>query len=93
MTVIEFVRENRLGMKYLIQEISPKEVICQLYGTEKSFIFKVPMQVMLAAWYKWQILDLRIQEAFSFLNDDEREFILSGLLPEDWKKIFPEEEK
>jgi hypothetical protein len=86
----EFLRENRLGMKYLIHEISHQETSIKLQGTEKAFIVKVPVQVILASWYKWQILDQRIQEAFTCLNDDEREFILSGLLPEDWNRIFPE---
>lgn len=32
-----------------------------------------------------------IQDAFPQLTDDEREFILTGLTPEDWDAIFPEE--
>lgn len=90
---VEFQRENRLGMKYLIREVGYREIVIQLKGTEKAFVIKVPMQVVLAAWYKWQILDQYIQEAFSFLNDDEREFILSGLMPGEWDKIFGEIEE
>ncbi len=88
---IEFMRENRLGMKYLIREISHKETVIQIKGTEKAILVKVPVPVVLASWYKWQVLDLRIQEAFTCLNDDEREFILSGLTSQDWDKMFPEE--
>jgi hypothetical protein len=90
---VEFVRENRLGMKYLIREVAHKEIVIQLKGTEKGILVKTYMQVVLAAWYKWQILDQYIQEAFSFLNDDEREFILSGLMPGEWDKIFGEIEE
>lgn len=90
---VEFMRENRLGMKYLIREVSHKEIVVQLLGSEKALLIKCPMQVILAAWYKWQILDQRIQVAFEFLNDDEREFILSGLTSDEWNKIFPEEEQ
>lgn len=36
-----------------------------------------------------------IQEAFPYLNDDQREFIMSGLTPEKWlrimKQLCPEE--
>lgn len=87
---VEFQRENRLGMKYLIREVSHKEVVIQLKGTEKAIVVKVPTQVVLAAWYKWQILDQYIQDAFAFLNEDEREFILSGLMPGEWEQIFGE---
>jgi len=89
---VEFQRENRLGMKYLIREVGHREIVIQLKGTEKGILVKVPMQVVLASWYKWQVLDQRIQEAFTCMNDDEREFILSGLLPDEWNKIFPPEE-
>ena len=32
-----------------------------------------------------------IQEAFGFLNADEREFLVSGLTPQEWNAIFPKE--
>lgn len=90
---VEFQRENRLGMKYLIREVSHKEVVIQLRGSEKAILVKAPMQVILAAWYKWQILDQFLQDAFAFLNEDEREFLLTGLLPGEWDKIFDELEE
>ena len=34
-----------------------------------------------------------IQDAFPNLSVDEREFLLSGLTPDQWKDIFPEEVK
>lgn len=30
-----------------------------------------------------------VQEAFPELNAEEREFILSGITPEEWLEIFP----
>ena len=29
-----------------------------------------------------------IQEAFPQLNEDEREFIMTGILPEEWNELF-----
>lgn len=29
-----------------------------------------------------------IQEAFPYLSDDDREFLMSGFSPEGWKKMF-----
>lgn len=31
-----------------------------------------------------------IQDAFFFLSNSEREFLISGLNPSDWAKMFPE---
>lgn len=33
-----------------------------------------------------------IQNAFPNLTADEREFLLTGYTPEDWKEMFPDEE-
>ena len=32
-----------------------------------------------------------IQDAFDFLNADQREFLMTGMTPEDWKEMFGEE--
>lgn len=34
---------------------------------------------------------LNIQDAFPMLSPDEREFIKSGMLPEEWNALFAEE--
>lgn len=33
----------------------------------------------------------KIQDAFPFLSSDEREFLISGLTPETWNKLFGDE--
>ena len=34
-----------------------------------------------------------VQRAFPRLNAGEREFMLNGILPEDWDEMFPEEDE
>ena len=34
-----------------------------------------------------------IQDIFPNLTDDEREFLITGLTPEDWNNIFSDEEE
>lgn len=34
-----------------------------------------------------------VQDAFPNLNAGEREFILTGITPEEWAKVFPPEEE
>lgn len=31
-----------------------------------------------------------MQEAFAFISNDEREFLISGLTPDEWNRIFPQ---
>ena len=33
-----------------------------------------------------------IQNAFPMLNADQREFIMTGITPDEWNSMFPEEE-
>ena len=39
----------------------------------------------------WRIKRKTIQTCLSFLNPDEREFLISGFTPSEWAAIFPEE--
>lgn len=32
----------------------------------------------------------KVQNAFSFLNEDQREFLMTGLTPEEWNYLFEE---
>jgi hypothetical protein len=41
----------------------------------------------LSAWRSGQL----IQDAMPHLTDDEREFILSGILPDQWDQLFGKE--
>lgn len=34
----------------------------------------------------------KVQDAFPHLSADDREFILSGITPEEWNEVFGEEE-
>lgn len=36
---------------------------------------------------------MKVQHAFSNLSDEEREFILTGITPEEWNNTFGEEEE
>ena len=41
---------------------------------------------------KWMAGE-HIQNVMPHLDKDDREFIMTGHTPEDWKRIFPEEEE
>lgn len=41
----------------------------------------------------WREAGMNIQDAFPMLNADQREFLMTGLTPEEWDAIFGEEEE
>jgi len=41
-------------------------------------------------YFNWKNGDL-VQRAFPQLNSEEREFIVSGITPKEWKEVFGEE--
>ncbi len=70
-----------------------KTQIILVSNPKKSIIVDHSFEKLSQAWFQWQIKGDKIQFAFPFLSDDEREFILTGITKEEWDKIFPDEEK
>lgn len=78
------------GLQFNITE-NGNQCIIALIGSEKSITVDAKLEVISAAWYQWQMNRKHIQEAFRNLKPSEREFLLTGITPEEWLKIFPPE--
>ena len=63
-------------------ELSPEEV--------NNFL--AMEQHTLCGFKKWVVPGKLIQDAFPSLSADEREFLMTGITPEEWNSIFGEEE-
>lgn len=85
------VRVNNIGLKYTITEESRYETLVTLGS--RAMLMKISIEVFLACWYKWQVRGDFIQDAFSMLNDNEREFLMTGIDEEQWNTIFQEKEE
>lgn len=40
-------------------------------------------------YFKWKDKRVLIQDALPHLDDEEREFLMTGYTPDDWKRMFP----
>lgn len=40
---------------------------------------------------EWQVSGTLVQDAFPHLSEDDREFLLSGITPEEWEASFGQE--
>jgi hypothetical protein len=45
------------------------------------------------SWYDWNSDGQMVQRAFSYLTPDEREFLMTGLLGDEFDALFAETEK
>ena len=83
-------RNNPTGRKYtLIAEGKSTKI----NSGGKSITVNHPLDMISQAWFNWQMSGQFIQVAFDFLNPDEREFLITGITPEEWKKLFPDGDK
>lgn len=82
-------RINAVGLTYIISanpgDLNRTTISFQGKKIEVAHNFEKINQ----AWFDWQQKGEYIQKAFHFLNDDEREFLMTGITPEEWKELFP----
>ena len=72
-----------------------KETPLPLYIVKNCPFCGKPHEVMVYEddFDAWQNGDLLAQEAFPYLTASEREILISGICPQCWDKMFPEEEE
>lgn len=64
-----------------------------LIGDPVTMIFpNVTIEQMSEAYHEYHHGGKFIQEAYNFLNTEQREFLMTGLTPEKWDELFPEED-
>jgi hypothetical protein len=84
-------RKNRFGMEFTITETGPMTV--NVKHVDDTVEFHASMSQMENGWYKWLVHGFMVQDAFQFLSSSEREFIMSGITPTEWNRMFSTEEK
>lgn len=87
------IRVNRFGLQFTFHSFENGHTRIELQnGTvNKHIIVAHPFEKLSQGWYNWMVKDMYIQDAFNFLTAGEREFLLTGLTPEEWDKMFAED--
>lgn len=81
-------RVNRAGQPYKLREVFGEPNKTHVQVGDKSMVFNADIRRLDHAWYDWTMKGEFIQKAFLFLNNEEREFLMTGYTPEDWRTIF-----
>lgn len=86
-------RQNPMGLRFSLSEFHSSigkgnQTKIRLVGTQKEIVIDFPIDRVSAMWYKWQIQDAMIQDAFSELPAEQREFLITGITPSEWDETF-----
>lgn len=74
-----------------LTQISEYETEINYQG--KLLVVKQPYDKMDRSLYLFECKNYFIQDAFPYLTEDEREFILTGIIAEEWDEMFGDEEE
>lgn len=61
------------------------------YSNYSGKFHKAIMKMKEEDYYRWKNNRVLIQDALPHLDNEEREFLMTGYTPEEWAKIFPPE--
>ena len=89
MGIAQINRVNRMGLKYSVFRQGEHRVI--VFHNKKSVVMDVDLDTFNQCWYNWYVRDMFIQDAFPMLPANHREFLMTGITPEEWDAMFPEE--
>lgn len=86
-------RRNSTGLIFLLTDVEESKTLIQLAGSAvrlpaKSVKVDLPIDEVDTRWYRWQMKGLLIQQAFDVLTSEQREFLISGMTPQEWKELF-----
>lgn len=85
------IQINPRGLRFSISEFEPGKTLIHLMETEKDLIVNVGLKTINQGWYDWTVNRAYVQTAFWFLNENEREFLMTGITPDEWKEMFKNE--
>lgn len=80
-------RYNAMGLLYLIWADGDKTIISH---SARRITVDQKLDTINRCWYHWQMKGEFIQQAFPMLSGAEREFLMTGITPEQWNEIFKE---
>ncbi len=59
----------------------------------KTLTLDMQIDRVTMCWFNWQMKRYLIQDAFPDLPLEQREFLISGVTPEEWNTLFKDETK
>lgn len=89
--MLRILRISPRGLEFHLTKISENET--RVTTGSKSIIMPINIEEISQCWYNWQMKGLHIQNAFPNMIAEYREFLLTGITPDEWNEIFKEPEE
>lgn len=89
--MLRIYRISPRGLEFHLTKLNETDTRVETMG--KSIVMPINIEELSQCWYNWQMKALHIQEAFPHMIPEYREFLLTGITPEEWNEIFKEEEE
>jgi hypothetical protein len=80
------------GLEFNITELEGGRLELRLAGTTKLIIIEATLEQFSASFYRWLVNRVFVQDAFKYLSNEEREFLITGITPDEWKEMFGEQD-
>lgn len=77
---------NHIGQVFVLVPITRTSTL--VMAVSGAISIDMPMVDLELCWHKWRVGGMMIQDAFPTLSAEQREFLLSGITPEQWKEMF-----
>lgn len=85
-------RVNRAGLAFKLREVFSEPEKTHVQTGDKVLVMNAPIRRMDYAWNEWKNNGAYIQTAFVFLSPEEREFLLTGITPDEWNAMFKDDD-
>ena len=92
MAIFTALVRNKMGLEYTISQDNTtpfSTITCDSLGG-RFITVRASVGDLNRGWYAWFNGKLA-QDAFPFLSASEREFLITGITPEEWDKLFSED--
>lgn len=87
---VTLTRKNPMGLNYQLHAENDKTIaVLQSLKSVKTVVLDMTLDEVNQAWFHW-MQGKNIQDAFKNLPAEQREFLLTGITPAEWKKLFQE---
>ena len=84
-------RVNKMGQSYTLVEGFGPEIQTEVRVDNKKMVMPYDIHLFDQGWYQWMKGEL-VQRAFPFLTAGEREFLMTGITPEEWAEMWKEKD-
>ena len=82
------IRKNTVGRTYTLSATPDNKTSTEIATDGKKITVNMDIDEVSQCWFNWQMRGQFVQQAFSKFTASEREFLISGVTPEEWNRIF-----